>query len=127
MPLRLSDSKISNVQQWLPESLRLGSTNWDNLILSLIVLAGLGLLRWAARWIILRRTDDVRLRYRASKLATYTATTLGIFLLGSIWFSGRPLNANDFGSSSDGRSSDAKTGRPGNISMVNSDIPPVTG
>jgi small-conductance mechanosensitive channel len=60
----------------------------DNLVLSLIVVASLALLRWIAGWIILKQTDDVRIRYRARKLATYTSTTLGIFLVGSIWFSG---------------------------------------
>jgi small-conductance mechanosensitive channel len=60
----------------------------DTVILSLIVLAVLILLRWVAGWIIVRNTEDIRLRYRASKIATYVVNILGLFLLGSIWLSG---------------------------------------
>ena len=54
----------------------------------MIIVAALVGLRSLLNWIIVKRTKDVRLRYRFSKLTTYTVTTLGIFLLGSIWFTG---------------------------------------
>ena len=57
-------------------------------MLSLVVVLSLALLRWAVSWLIFKRTEDVRIRYRATKLATYAGTTLGVFLLGSIWFTG---------------------------------------
>ena len=60
----------------------------DTLILSGIIVGTLTVLRSIAGWIILKRSKCVRIRYRLSKLATYTTTTLAIFLLGSIWFSG---------------------------------------
>ena len=60
----------------------------DRLVLSLIVFTVLAVLRAVFGWIVDRRTANVRLRYRAKKLATYTATTLGILLVGPIWFSG---------------------------------------
>jgi hypothetical protein len=56
--------------------------------LSLLVVLSLAFLRWALGWLIFKRTEDVRIRYRANKIVTYTATTLGVFLLGSIWFTG---------------------------------------
>ena len=60
----------------------------DSLVLSLIVVVGLAVLRWIVGWLIFKRTDDVRIRYRARKLATYASTSLAIFLLGSLWFRG---------------------------------------
>ncbi len=60
----------------------------DRLVLSLIVFTVLAFLRAVFGWIVDRRTANVRLRYRAKKLATYTATTLGILLVGPVWFSG---------------------------------------
>ncbi len=60
----------------------------DTLVLSTIIVAALVILRSLLGWIIIKRTADVRLRYRFSKLTTYTVTTLAIFLLGSIWFTG---------------------------------------
>ncbi len=57
-------------------------------MLSMIIVAALVGLRSLLNWIIVKRTKDVRLRYRFSKLTTYTVTTLAIFLLGSIWFTG---------------------------------------
>ena len=60
----------------------------DRLVLSLIVLTGLAVLRGVFGWIVDRRTANVRLRYRSRKLATYTVTTLGILLVGPVWFSG---------------------------------------
>ncbi len=60
----------------------------DRLVLSLIVLVTLAILRGIFGWVVARRSPDVRLRYRAKKLATYTVTTLGVLLVGPIWFSG---------------------------------------
>ncbi len=60
----------------------------DRLVLSLIVFTALAVLRAVFGWIVDRRTANVRLRYRAKKLATYPATTLGILLVGPVWFSG---------------------------------------
>jgi len=60
----------------------------DNLELSLVVVFSLAALRWAIGWLIFKRTEDVRIRYRVYKIVTYTVTTLGVFLLGSIWFTG---------------------------------------
>jgi small-conductance mechanosensitive channel len=60
----------------------------DRIVLSLIVVTVLAVLRVIFTWVVDRRTENVRLRYRAKKLATYTVTTLAIFLVGSVWFSG---------------------------------------
>jgi small-conductance mechanosensitive channel len=60
----------------------------DRLVLSLIVLTTLAVLRTVFGWIVDKRTANVRLRYRAKKLATYTVTALGILLVGPVWFSG---------------------------------------
>ena len=68
--------------------MRLSSAMADGLILSLVVIGVLIALRWVTGWIIGRHTQDVRLRYRTNKLATYVVNILGIFLLGSIWLSG---------------------------------------
>ena len=60
----------------------------DKLILSGVVLVVFAVLRSIAGWIAGRRITDVKARYRTGKIATYTITVLGLFFLGSIWFTG---------------------------------------
>ncbi len=79
---------IRNVHDWLNTDSWIAPATLDHLILSLIVLAALGVVRSVAGWLVVKNVTDLRLRYRANKLATYTVTILGVFLIGSIWFSG---------------------------------------
>ena len=79
---------ISDQAHFALSSLGFTPETIDTLILSGIVVASLVVLRSLAGWIIFKRAKCVRIRYRLSKLATYTVTILAIFLLGSIWFSG---------------------------------------
>lgn len=58
------------------------------LVLSAVVLIVFAVLRSVAGWIARRRITDVKARYRTGKIATYTITVLGLFFLGSIWFTG---------------------------------------
>jgi len=58
------------------------------LLASLTVVVGLWLTRWVVLLLVWRRTDDVRTRYRWRKTATYVFVTLGIFLVGRVWFTG---------------------------------------
>jgi len=50
------------------------------------------LLLAAARWIVVlivrSRTEDIRIRYHWRKTTTYVAVTLGIFIIGRLWFQG---------------------------------------
>ena len=85
---RPKECAISDFHQWLGTDSWIPPETMYSLELSLVVVGVLLVLRWLAGWIILKRTKDVRVHYRARKLATYSTTLLGIFLLGSIWFTG---------------------------------------
>ncbi len=60
----------------------------EKLILSAVVIIIFALLRSIAGWVAHKRIENVKARYRTGKIATYTITILGLFVLASIWFSG---------------------------------------
>lgn len=55
------------------------------LTLSLLTLVSFLLLRWFVGRILHRQVEDVALRYRAGKAATYTVTVIAGLLIGTIW------------------------------------------
>ena len=58
------------------------------LAITLAIVVLLGAIRRVVLFFVFRRTDDVRVRYRWRKSATYVSVTLGAFLVGRVWFQG---------------------------------------
>lgn len=79
---------IDQVTDWIQQTLGLSAATQGRLLDSLIAI----LLLWAARrvalWFALRRTDDVRARYRWQKTSLYVTVPIGILIVGRIWFEG---------------------------------------
>ena len=68
-----------------------------NLARSALAIALLWLFRFVVLQVVSKRTDDVRTRYRWRKGTTYVAVTIGILLVGRIWFEGFESVSTYFG------------------------------
>lgn len=84
------DSDFWQILQELP----LDAAGRALLLQSALIVLALLFLRWLVLWFIFRETEDVRVRYRSSKLVTYIAVALGVFGLVYIW---EPLFASRLG------------------------------
>lgn len=73
---------------WLSHTLGLSAATQSKLFYSLVAILAI----WAARrgilWVIWRRVEDVRVRYRWRKTLTYFLVAIGILVVGRIWFEG---------------------------------------
>ncbi len=73
----------------LAERLDLPVEAWGvRLAISIGVVVGLVLLRWAAVRLVERKVDDPGLRYRFRKATSYIAVLVGLLSLGRVWISG---------------------------------------
>jgi len=79
---------MTQVTEWIEATLGMGPELQDKVIRSVAIILILWLLRLLIVKIALRRTEDVRVRYRWSKTAAYITVTLGLLLVGRIWFEG---------------------------------------
>ncbi len=79
---------LSAIRNWLETALGIDPSNQENLLLSLIAVVILAVLRWSVLRVVFRRTDDLRLHYRVRKVSAYVAVTLGLLIIGRIWFAG---------------------------------------
>jgi len=76
------------ITEWLQNTLGLSATALDRITDSLIAILVLWALRRIVLWIMRRRVDDIRARYRWQKLTAYTVVPVGILIVGRIWFEG---------------------------------------
>jgi len=67
---------------------RIGDVTSQRLIQSAAIVIVLVLVRLLAVRIVARWTDDVRILYRARKIATYASVVLGLIIVGRVWFQG---------------------------------------
>lgn len=74
--------------QFLSEHLRMSPQLLEKLVLSVVLVVILTLARLLFNFIIRKRVEDVRVRYRWRRSALYTYTILLILLIGRIWFEG---------------------------------------
>jgi small-conductance mechanosensitive channel len=71
---------------WLQDTLGLSAAAQQRLLSSIAAVAVLWLLRRLVLSIVWRRVEDVRARYRWQKSSSYTAFTIGLLVIGRIWF-----------------------------------------
>ncbi len=74
--------------EWLQETFGLSPVMQDRLAASLIAIIAIWLLRRIILFVVWRRVEDVRTRYRWQKITAYTLVPIGILLVGRIWFEG---------------------------------------
>jgi small-conductance mechanosensitive channel len=76
------------MMQFLSEHLRMSPQLLEKLVLSVALVVILSLARFLFNFIIRKRVEDVRARYRWRRTALYTYTILLVLLIGRIWFQG---------------------------------------
>jgi small-conductance mechanosensitive channel len=72
----------------ISELIALDPETTSKIFISIAILLGIGLIRFIVLRIVYRQTKDVRIRYNWRKSITYIAVTLGILILGRVWFAG---------------------------------------
>ena len=79
---------METLTDWLPQLTKLTPLIQKNFFTSLVIILILWLLRTIVMSIVLRRVEDVRLRYRWRKTSKGVAAAFGVVLVGSVWFEG---------------------------------------
>ncbi|MDA0747750.1 MAG: mechanosensitive ion channel [bacterium] len=79
---------FDTVFAWLEQALGVSPELQSKLLISLVLILGLGLLHRVALNIASRQTEDVRVQYRLRKTITYTVSVLGVLLVGRLWLEG---------------------------------------
>lgn len=73
---------------WIAQITKLTPWVQKNLFTSIIIILILWLVRTLVMSIVLRRVEDVRLRYRWRKTSKSVAAAIGVVLVGRVWFEG---------------------------------------
>ncbi len=81
IPMRQAIDWLSEVTGFDPQTI-------SNLLLTAGIVVALWLIRWAFLAVMNRRAADPRVRYRWRKIATYSASIVGIILVGRVWLEG---------------------------------------
>ena len=79
---------METLTHWITQITRLSPVVQRNLYTSIIIILILWLLRVLVMSIVLRRVEDVRLRYRWRKTSKSVAAVVGAVLVGRVWFEG---------------------------------------
>ncbi len=74
--------------QWLHDLTGLSALNLKRILASIAIILVLWLVRRVVLRILWRRTEDPQSRYRWRKTTSYATVTLGILLVGRVWFAG---------------------------------------
>ena len=76
------------ILNWIAQITKLSPWVQTNLFTSIIIILILWLLQTLVMSIVVRRVEDVRLRYRWRKTSKSVAAALGVVLVGRVWFEG---------------------------------------
>jgi small-conductance mechanosensitive channel len=79
---------MKSIGAWLQGTFGLSPAAQGRIAASLAVILLLWLVRRLTLALVWRRVDDVRIRYRWQKSATYIVVPIGILIVGRIWFAG---------------------------------------
>jgi small-conductance mechanosensitive channel len=79
---------MKDLLEQLSELIALDPGTTNKILASIILILGLGALRFIALRVVYRKTDDTRIRYNWRKSITYVVVTLGFLILGRVWFAG---------------------------------------
>ncbi len=80
--------RISNIVDWIGSTLGFSPEFQTKLLATLFTLFLLLAVRKVVLYVVLRRSQDVKVQYRWRKTASYVAFGLGVFLVGRIWYAG---------------------------------------
>lgn len=79
---------METLTHWIAQITKLSPDVQRNLYTSIIIILILWLMRALVMSIVLRRVEDVRLRYRWRKTSKSVAAGIGVVLVGRVWFEG---------------------------------------
>ena len=79
---------METLTHWIAQITKLSPWAQTNLFTSIIIILILWLLQTLVMSIVVRRVEDVRLRYRWRKTSKSVAAALGVVLVGRVWFEG---------------------------------------
>jgi small-conductance mechanosensitive channel len=79
---------MSTISDWLQTTLGLSPAALDRIVNSLLAILILWAIRRIVLWVVWRRVDDVRARYRWQKTSSYVLVPIGILVVGRIWYEG---------------------------------------
>jgi small-conductance mechanosensitive channel len=79
---------METLTHWIAQITKLSPWVQTNLFTSIIIILILWLLQTLVMSIVVRRVEDVRLRYRWRKTSKSVAAALGVVLVGRVWFEG---------------------------------------
>jgi small-conductance mechanosensitive channel len=79
---------MNRLLEQFSELIALDPDTTNKILASLVVILGLGVLRFLALRVVYSKTDDIRIRYNWRKSITYIAVTLCFLILGRVWFAG---------------------------------------
>lgn len=80
--------RMKTLLKWIEDTLCLSPELQAKIFTSLVVIFSLWLLRALVTRLVRRTSDDIHFRYRFRKTSTYIAVTLGVLLVGRVWFTG---------------------------------------
>jgi small-conductance mechanosensitive channel len=79
---------MTAITEWLQNTLGLSPAAQARIVNSLVAILILWAIRRIVLWILWRRVQDVRQRYRWQKITAYIVVPIGILIVGRIWFEG---------------------------------------
>jgi small-conductance mechanosensitive channel len=79
---------MDNMGQWFQKILEINPELQTKVVSSVALIFILWIFRIVAMRILMRRTDDVRVRYRWRKTLSYITVMFGILIVGRVWFQG---------------------------------------
>jgi len=79
---------MAKINEWITEVLGMDSALQQRIFTSLLIVFLLALFRYLLLRVVWKRTEDVQVRYHWQKTTIYLAFTLGLILVGRIWFLG---------------------------------------
>jgi small-conductance mechanosensitive channel len=76
------------ISQWIRENIGIGEPTASRILWSLAAIVALWIVRRVVLALIWRKIEDVKIRYRWRKTATYILVPLGMLIVGRIWWEG---------------------------------------
>jgi small-conductance mechanosensitive channel len=79
---------MTAISDWLQSALGLSPGALDRITDTLLAILILWAIRRIVMWVVWRRVEDVRARYRWQKVSSYIVVPVGILVVGRIWIEG---------------------------------------
>jgi small-conductance mechanosensitive channel len=79
---------MNAVREWIQRTLGLSELTVAQILWSVVAIVLLWLIRRIVLWVLWRRIEDIKVRYRWRKTTTYILVPIGMLIVGRIWWEG---------------------------------------